>query len=98
MDYTLTGKKLSNITEMHLEREYPIQFASAILGHKDNKVFNNHFSVADLHKEKAKLLEQLKNVVYANNIIVYASPELSDVKSKLQEVEDQIKKLERRGN
>lgn len=95
MDYTLTGKKLSNITEMHLEREYPIQFASTVLGHKDNKVFNNHFSIADLHKEKAKLLEQLKNVVYANNIVVYASPKLSDIKSKLQEIEEKIEKLER---
>lgn len=95
MDYTLTGKKLNNIIERHLEREYPIRFASAVLGYKDNKVFNNHFSVSDLYKEKAKLLEQLKNVIYDDNIIIYASQELSDIKSRLQEIESKIEKLER---
>lgn len=69
-----------------------------VLGSKDSSIFNNHFHIADLLKEKAKLLEQLKNIVYSDDIIILASYELSDVKSRLREIEDQIEKLERRGN
>lgn len=98
MDYTLTGIKLQRITEMHMMREYPITFISSVLGSKDSSIFNNHFHIADLRKEKAKLLEQLKNIVYSDDIITLVNPELSDIKSRLQEVEDQIEKLERRGN
>lgn len=69
-----------------------------VLGSKDDSIFNNHFHIANLLKGKDKLLEQLKNVVYSDNIVIYDSPKLSDIKSKLQEIEGQIEKLERRGN